>query len=686
MEQRAAFRRARGFLNFKPASQLLSIFAGGIAALFTLALLLVLGLFADLVVHRGQIPTWQELPRGKREALRPLLLPTDSPRPAADIFETDWQAALRKSLLTNFGPEADERYAEQKHGKPVNLGILSAVYRAEHDAVTVPLIWLARWNPWMWQYGGDGDINAPYLLGLTGAAAVLLLLRWLCLAAMHGFAAATVTEAATRLRRAVYHHTYRLGSLTASAHGASEAVGLFTRDVETVADALYAWLTVFFRRPVELALLLGLALLIDHWLALAFLILAGLVWLLGNALTGSLARRERQAATEVAGQLVLLQESVRLLRLVKGCLMEIFNQGRVEEQLASHTRWSRRRAPLAALARSPQWLLGQLAAVLLLLAAGLQLLGGGLSASAAVVLVAAVACMLGPMLAWRDHLPLLRDGREAAVALFAFLDRPGDIGQAVGAETLPALARRLEFDNVVLREPGGDRLLLQGVSCAIPAGAKVAIVGADEQEKHALVCLIPRFLDPTSGEIRSDDHNLRWVSLESLRKQIGLVLRANLVFSDTVNHNIGCGDNRIKPGQIVEAAKLAHAHQFIQKLPKGYETPIGDLGHALTVAEQFRIALARAILLNPTLFVIEEPPQASLSEDEQYLIDDTLSRVLPGKTALFLAHRLATIRACNQVFLLHKGKIEAKGEHRELIKNNELYQYLMYTEFSAFAR
>jgi len=239
---------------------------------------------------------------------------------------------------------------------------------------------------------------------------------------------------------------------------------------------------------------------------------------------------------------------------------------------------------------------------------------------------------------------------------------------------------------VVLREPGGDRQLLQGVSCAIPAGAKVALVGADEQEKHALVCLIPRFLDPTSGEIRGDDHNLRWVSLESLRKQVGLVLRSSLVFSDTVNRNIGCGDDRIKPGQIVEAAKLAHAHQFIQKLPQGYETPIGESGQALTVSEQFRIALARAVLLNPTLFIIEEPPQSSLSDDEQYLLDDTFARALPGKTVLFLAHRLATIRNCNQVFLLHKGKLEARGEHRDLIKNNELYQYLMYTEFSAFAR
>src|SRR5207253_10167882 len=191
---------------------------------------------------------------------------------------------------------------------------------------------------------------------------------------------------------------------------------------------------------------------------------------------------------------------------------------------------------------------------------------------------------------------------------------------------LPALGKQLEFDNVTLNEPGTGRKLLQGVTLTIQAGQRVALVGPEDMEKHALIYLLPRFLDPTSGEIRIDRKNLRWVTLDSLRAQIAIVLQHNLVFNDTVANNIGCGDPSYNLPQIIEAAKVAHAHQFIQKLPQGYETHIGEMGHALRSSEQFRIALARAILRDPALLIIEEPTIA-LDEDTKSLLDDTYARV-----------------------------------------------------------
>src|SRR5262249_46782391 len=159
-----------------------------------------------------------------------------------------------------------------------------------------------------------------------------------------------------------------------------------------------------------------------------------------------------------------------------------------------------------------------------------------------------------------------------------------------------------------------------------------------------LVYLLPRFLDPTSGEIRIDNKNIRWVTLDSLRQQTALVLRQNMVFNDTVAHNIGCGDPGYTIPQIIEAAKMAHAHQFIQKLPAGYETMIGELGHSLSPSEQFRIALARAVLRDPALLIIEEPTDG-LDENTKALLDDTMARVLPERTVIFLPHRVSTIRS-----------------------------------------
>jgi ATP-binding cassette, subfamily B, bacterial len=461
-------------------------------------------------------------------------------------------------------------------------------------------------------------------------------------------------------------------------------VGVSTRHLEAVSDGLYHWLTVYFREPVKFALLLLFALFVDFWIALAFLLFALLVWLVGGQIAAFFRRQGRAANHRAAEQLALLQESLMLMRLVKVYLMEAFNQARVERQLSRYAAAQLRRHRGEAIYRPLLVFMGVMAALVLLYVTGLVVLHHQLGVTSAIVLTTALASLYLPLVTWLDNRRFIRRGRDSAVVLFEFLDRPGGVGQVVEAEFLPALAKRLDFDNVTLREPGTGRRLLQGVTMTVQAGQRVALVGPDDMEKHALVYLLPRFLDPTAGEIRVDGKNLRWVTLDSLRAQTAIVLQHNLVFNDTVANNIGCGDKSYTLPQIIEAAKVAHAHQFIQKLPQGYETPIGELGHALRVSEQFRVALARAILRDPALLIIEEP-LTPLDEDTKSLVDDTFARVLPGRTAIFLPHRLSTIRHCDRVFLLYNGKVEASGEHRELLAQSELYRHLQYLEFNEFA-
>src|SRR5262249_41749332 len=161
-------------------------------------------------------------------------------------------------------------------------------------------------------------------------------------------------------------------------------------------------------------------------------------------------------------------------------------------------------------------------------------------------------CLYWPLQAFLENRKVLRRGRESAAVIFEFLDRPSEVRQVGGAEFLPPLGRELEFDNVSLKEPGTGRMLLQEISLSIKSGQRIGVVGADDLEKHALVYLIPRFLDPTAGEIRIDQHNLRYVTLDSLRVQIALVMQHNLVFHDTVANNIGCGDPAYTLPQIIE--------------------------------------------------------------------------------------------------------------------------------------
>jgi ATP-binding cassette subfamily B protein len=364
--------------------------------------------------------------------------------------------------------------------------------------------------------------------------------------------------------------------------------------------------------------------------------------------------------------------------------MEPFNQARIERQLARYGQAQKIRHRAEALAPPLLLLMVGLAATVLLFVGALGVLKGYLSVASAVTLTATILCLYPPTQRWLEGLKAYRRGKDSAQQIFKFLERKGEVPQVPRAEFLPPLSKQIEFDNVSIEESGGGgggRKLLNKVSLTIEAGQKVGLCGVDDLEKHALISLIPRLLDPTSGEVRIDQHNLRWVTLESLRAQISVVMTQNLVFHDTVRNNIGCGDNSYTLPQIIEAAKMAHAHHFIQKLPQGYETPIGELGHSLSQSQHYRIALARAILRDPALLIIEEP-DGEMDDDTKNLLDDTLARVMPDRTVIFLPHRISTLRTCNVIHLISRGQVVASGTHKDLLKTSKLYRHLYYLEFN----
>ncbi len=349
------------------------------------------------------------------------------------------------------------------------------------------------------------------LLAMLGAGATYL---------MREMAAEATIEASTRLRRAVYLHTFRLGTLAFRALGPTEAVTVFTRHVEAVHDALFTHLTVYFREAIKFGLLLTFALVVHPLLALAFLIVAGLVWMLGGQVIEHFNRQSRTATNQASESLTIMRESLMMMRLVKCYMMEPFNRSRVERQLAHYSNVQMIRYRGEAISQPLLVLLGILCAVLLLFVCGVIILTGHLGVPGVIALATALVSLYQPLERWLESRRLLKRGRDCAEQLFKFLERRGDVGQVIGAEFLEPLQRGIEFDNVSLREPGSNRMLLEEVTLTIPAGKRIGVIGADDLEKHALVYLIPRLLDPTAGEIRIDQHNLRWVTLDSLRNQI----------------------------------------------------------------------------------------------------------------------------------------------------------------------
>ncbi len=705
--ERQAFARARRYLRFSPVALWLAHGAAFASALLYVVLLILLGLFADLVISRGQVPSFKELPQQDQanisnippEVARDYLAAIGvSPPEASRIARTDppkrtsgenellWRGYVGELFEQKVGAEAGQAFrstALEENSHPL-LGALSLVARTHGQRLGRIVAWLCRWNPWMWRPSdGSGKINLAYLVGLFFIALFLLALRTGCRIVMNLGAASAAIEATTRIRRAVYHHTFRLGTLAVRSQGTAEAIGIFTQQVEAIYLGLFTRLTVYFAQPLKFAFILLFALVVNFWLALTFLLFALLVWLIGGRIAASFRQKGRVATTLAAEQLALIQESLMMMRLVKSYLMELFNQARVERQLARYARAQMSRQIGEALYQPFLVFLGAAASVLLLFAAGILLLNLQLGIASAVVLATSLISLYWPLACWLDQRKVWRRARVSAVRVFEFLDQKSEVGQMVGAEFLPPLAKSLEFRNVTLRDAGGAKLL-DDVSFEIMAGQRLALVGANDSEKHALIYLMTRFLDPTQGEILMDGTNLRWVTLESLRTQIGLVLQNSLIFNDTVANNISCGDTSYTLPRVIEAAKMAHAHQYIQKLPKGYDTVIGELGHALPPTEQFLIALARAIVRDPALYIIEEPT-AGLTDDFKALLDDTFARILPGHTAIFLPHRVTTIRNCDRILLFFRGQLGADGDHRQLLAENDLYRHLHYLEFNDLA-
>ncbi len=525
--------------------------------------------------------------------------------------------------------------------------------------------------------------NLHSLMTLLCLALMLILLLALILRVRRDAIARASCEAAASLRRQIHRQMYRLGQSSLPTEGTGPVVNLFTREVNDVRDGLFTELDVDSRMPM-LALGLACFLLVVSWQSTLFLAALGtLVLIVVRLIRKSTERSAVFAVRDVALNLSALQEDLSLLRIVRVHGMEDVDKSRFDEHLDRYTAADIRRITEHGHAGSALLLSIGAAAV-----AGFGVIAYGVvvnhhSPVSAAFLVGSLAALIVPIRAWATKNKAVHQAERSSKAIFDYLERSPELQQAGGAKFLPPLKSRISFENVSLENTSGRRLL-DGLTVEIKAGTKTAIMAPDEDSKYALVCLIPRLIDPKVGRVRIDGVDLRDVTLESIRAQVSTVLQADLIFSDTVLANLSLGDPSYDLPRVIEAAKLAHAHSFIQDLPDGYDTAIGPLGHYLTPDQQYRIGLARAALHDPSIIIIEEP-QTHLDDEIKALLDDTLTRLAPGRTLIILPHRLSTIRSCDQVIVLQNGRVETAGPPREIHTASKLYRHLQYIEFNQFA-
>jgi ATP-binding cassette, subfamily B, multidrug efflux pump len=270
---------------------------------------------------------------------------------------------------------------------------------------------------------------------------------------------------------------------------------------------------------------------------------------------------------------------------------------------------------------------------------------------------------------------LMAMGSRAAAAserIFEILDTPISVADAPDAVELPAIKGQIEFDEVSCAYYPGRPILEEVSLCAEP-GQTIALVGATGSGKTSIANLIPRFYDVSAGAVRIDGYDVRQVTLQSLRRQVGTVLQETMLFSGSVRDNIAYGRPGARDAEIAAAARAARADEFIERLPEGYATPVGERGVSLSGGQKQRIAIARALLLDPRILILDEFT-SSVDLETEGLIRAALNELMRGRTTFVIAHRIATVRSADEILVLEHGRVVARGTHQHLLRTSKAYR------------
>jgi subfamily B ATP-binding cassette protein MsbA len=494
----------------------------------------------------------------------------------------------------------------------------------------------------------------------------------------------------TDLRNALNERVQRLPLSYFNRTPTGTIVSRVTNDVAQVSNALTQATISLLRDSTTLVAVVVAAFVLDWVLALiafvAFPLTVGPVLNLSKRL-----RRHARAGQESLGTLAaLLHETVQGNRVVKAFGMEEYEQRRFEEESWRLFRHGMRATRARAYIQPLMEMLGALGVAGVIWYGGYSVLSETRTQGAFLGFMAALLLVYDPFKGLARAGAEVQRGLASADRVFELLDEPEEIVERASPVPLAPLREGLRFEGVRFRYPprvrdrasseGGDApselpFALDGIDLTLRRGEAVALVGPSGGGKSTLADLIPRFYDPSEGRVTIDGFDLRDVALRSLRAQIGIVTQFTFLFNDTVRANIAYGSSEPTQEAIETAARAAYAHEFIEALPDGYDTIVGELGVTLSGGQRQRLAIARALLKNAPILVLDEATSALDSESER-LVQGAIERLMAGRTTLVIAHRLSTIRRCDRIAVMVQGRIVEEGRHEELLARGMTYRRL----------
>ncbi len=486
----------------------------------------------------------------------------------------------------------------------------------------------------------------------------------------------------TDLRNHLYETTLRRSSSFFHKHATGTILSTLINDVDRVQTAVSSVIGEFLQQFFTFLVGLVIVIRLGGYLSWALLLFIPVVVTSSRKIGREVRTRTRSGQDKLAEIQNILHETVTGNRIVKAFNTELWEILRFQKAAKRLFRANLRSVRIQSISSPLMDTIGAIAIALLLLIGRNEIQHGRMTIGAFGAFIIVLFKLYDPVRKFAYFYNSFQQAMGASASIFGFFDVKDDVKECQHAKSLKGFSKSIHFEDVgfFYSTEEGEHQILHNVDLEVRAGEVLALVGPSGAGKSTLVNLIPRFFDVTSGRILIDGHDLRDLTLSSLRREVAQVTQETILFNDTVRNNIAYGQPDMHSHLVEQAARNALAHDFILRMPQGYDTVIGEKGFRLSGGERQRIAIARAILKNAPILILDEATSALDAESES-LVQAALANLMQGRTVLVIAHRLGTVRRANRIAVLEGGRITAVGPHEELLNISPTYQRLYQLQF-----
>jgi subfamily B ATP-binding cassette protein MsbA len=522
--------------------------------------------------------------------------------------------------------------------------------------------------------------NATWLIILPVALIVVSALKGIASYGQTYLMVYVGSRIVTDIRQQLFSHLMRLPVGFHLKNPSSRMMSRVINDVNLIQNAVSGVLKDLFQQSLTFLMLLGVVFYQNWQLTLLSIVVVPLsvypIIRFGNRLRRiATIGQERTADMSTA-----LQETLTGIRIVKGFTREVTEDQRFARINQAYFRTWMKSTQVSAITSPVLEAIGVIGVAGIIWYGGLQVIRGTMTPGTFFSFLTAVFLMYNPIKRLASSNNIIQQALSSAERVFAVLDVETEAATDTGVRGLDGVRTSIELRGVSFRYEGVETWALRDISLTVRAGEVLALVGSSGAGKTTLVNLIPRFYDPTEGAILIDGVDLREIRLDALRRQIGIVSQETLLFDDTVRNNIAYGKDGTTDEAIIEAAGAAYAHEFIMKLPNGYDTLIGENGVKLSGGERQRLAIARALLRNPPILILDEAT-SSLDTESERMVQMALANLMKDRTTFVIAHRLSTVQRADRIVVLAGGRVVEIGRHDDLLARGGTYQRLYQMQF-----